>query len=506
MSGHALILATAMLLAASPALAQRPAPIARPDSAPVVPLVRRDSVSVRLVDVELRAAVQALGQYLDRPVLFSGNGTTRVTLETPRRVVREDVLRLLRGLVETQGFELVDDSSAGMYRVRQKEVRVPVTVSQPPSVPSQRAAGATELFVIELRHARAADIAQTVNALYGRGGVPMATDGRVSTLSDELRANQVPPVGASMAQPGMTVASGRSASLTGELTVVPDARANALLIRANRVDYDLIKQVVDRLDVRPLQVLIEVLIAEVRRDRSLSFGVDASLPPTPVRGAPNATVTAGQTPPATGLGDFVIKVMGIGGVDLDATLRAAAGRGDVQIVSRPVLIAANNQRAEILVGSQRPFVQVARSLPTDGAARDQIVQYKDVGTRLTVTPTISRDGYVQLDVTQEVSNATSETAFNAPVISTRSVQTQLLIKDGQTVVLGGLTDRQKDVSQSGIPFLSSIPWIGGLFGRSDRRSTETELFLFLTPRVIRSDDDAARLTQPLERRAARVDP
>lgn len=495
----------ALAIATFPANAQRPT-LSRPDSAVSVPIVRRDSVNVRLVDVELRSAVQALGQYLDRPVLFSGNGSARVTLETPRPVPRENVARLLRGLLESNSFELIEDSASGMYRARQKEVRPPAPVPQPGgtlAVPRQ--SGSTELFVIELRHARAPDIAQTVNALYGRAQFG-SQEGRVTNLSAELRANQVPPLGYPAPGTQQGAATPRSMTLSGELTIVPDTRANALLIRANRPDYELIKQIVDRLDVRPLQVLIEVLIAEVRRDRSLSFGVDKNLPTSPVRGTPNTTVSGSQSPPTTGLGDFVIKVMGIGGVDLDATLRAAAGRGDVQIVSRPVLIAANNQQAEILVGSQRPFVQVARALPTDAAVRDQIVQYKDVGTRLTVTPTISSDGYVQLEVMQEVSNATSETAFNAPVISTRSVQTQLLIKDGQSVALGGLTDRQKDVSQTGIPILSSIPWIGGLFGRANRRSTETELFLFLTPRVIRTDEDASRLTQPLERRAGRIDP
>jgi general secretion pathway protein D len=151
-------------------------------------------------------------------------------------------------------------------------------------------------------------------------------------------------------------------------------------------------------------------------------------------------------------------------------------------------------------------VQLSRALPTDAAVRDQIVQYKEVGTKLIVRPTISADGSVQLDVAQEVSNATEETAFNAPVISTRSVRTQLLIRDGQTVALGGLADRQKDVSQSGVPILSSIPILGGLFGRASRRATETELFIFLTPRVIRTDEDAARLSAPMRERAERARP
>ena len=139
-------------------------------------------------------------------------------------------------------------------------------------------------------------------------------------------------------------------------------------------------------------------------------------------------------------------------------LRAAAERGDATILSRPVLLAANNEEAEINVGSQRPFVQVARVLPTDNTARDQVVQYKDVGTRLRVVPTISDDDYVMLQVTQEVNAATAEQAFDAPIISTRSVDTKLLVRDGQTIVLGGLTDRQRERTQGGVPV--QLAWVG----------------------------------------------
>ena len=129
-----------------------------------------------------------------------------------------------------------------------------------------------------------------------------------------------------------------------------------------------------------------------------------------------------------------------------------------------------------------------------------------MGTKLNVRPTISVDGSVQLSVMQEVSSATTETAFNAPVISTRSIRTELLAKDGQTIALGGLTDRQRDAQSGGIPFLSSLPLLGGVFGRQARNTTETELFIFLTPRVIRTDEDAERLTDPLRKRADQVKP
>src|SRR5262249_24597692 len=251
---------------------------------------------------------------------------------------------------------------------------------------------------------------------------------------------------------------------------------------------------VDRIDVRPPQALIEVLIVEAQRDRSFSLGLQAAADDVSLHRSNGMLGSATFSPGSGGLGDFTLKVMGLGGVNLDATIRVAAGRGDVRIISRPVVLTANDEQAEVVVGSQRPFVQVARTLPSaDVGIRDEVVQYKDVGTRLRVRPTISVDGTVQLDVSQEVSNATTETQFNAPVISTRSVRTDLIAHDGQTIVLGGLTDREHDVQSEGIPFFSSIPLIGGFFGRHSRSTTETELFIFLTPRVIRSPQHPQRL-------------
>jgi general secretion pathway protein D len=474
---------------------------------PIATPPRSDSVSIRVVNTELRAAVQLLQQYLDRPVLFSGPGGVQVSLETPHPVPRADVVRLLRGLLDSQGYELVDDSASGMYRARQKAA--PVQAAPQPSFGASQSSptrqqGTPEIFVTSLRHVRAADVATTINTLFGRGAVPGVAPSRPTTLTEELRANQVPPVGAQPQQ--LTGVGARPANLTGEVTIVADEKANSIIIRANRADYELLRAVITQLDVRPMQVLIEMLIVEARRDRSLSFGIDAKLPASKVRGSDNTSVGGELTTGTAGLGEFTLKVMGIGGVDVEATIRAAAGRGDVKIVSRPVVITTNNEEAEVVVGSQRPFVQVSRSLPTDAAVRDQIVQYKDVGTKLTVRPTISEDGTVQLEVVQEVSSATTETAFNAPVISTRSIRTELLARDGQTIALGGLTDKQRDIQQRGIPILSSIPVLGALFGRASRRTTETELFIFLTPRIIRSDLDAQRLSDPLRKRADKVTP
>src|SRR6266702_3878859 len=443
-----------------------------------------DSIAVRFVETDIRAVIQAIGQYLPKPVLVGPIQPVRVTLQTPGPVDRATLLALLRGLVQSQNLEFVEDSS--FYRVGPRPQQEPRPARQASSD-----SGPVQLFVIRLRHARASDVAATVNQLFGGSGAFSGQSGLTTgTLSDELRRNVVPPAGG---QGQATQPTVRQSSLSGSVTIVSDELTNSLLVRASERDFAVIKEAVDQLDIRPLQVLIEVLIVEARQDRSFSFGTSFFVPQQP---ADKGDGTAGGSWIGAGLGDLVIQIMKLGRANIDATLSAAASRGDVEIVSRPVLLASNNQEARFLVGSQRPFVQVSRSLPTDTPTRDQVIQYRDVGTKLTVRPTINQDGYVSLLIQQEINQATSELAFDAPVISTREAVTRVLVKDGQTIVLGGLRDQQRDVSSGGVPILSSIPLIGGLFGSSSRRTNETELYLFLTPRILRTDADADSLPAP----------
>jgi len=457
-----------------------------------------DSVVVRFTEADLRAVLQGLGRYLDRPLLVGTVPQVRVTFESPAPVPRSGLPELLRGLAEAHGLEVVADSA--FYRVAQRdETAQPLNRS---TAGGGAGAGPTELFVIRLKHARASDVAGTVGALFGiasggGGGRTLST----GTLSDELRRTAAATT-AGPAAAGPTAGTGQGATLGGSVTIVPDELTNSLLVRASATDFGLIEQAVQQLDLRPLQVLIQVLIVEARKDRLFALGVDATGSGTfdEGKGEYTGTLVGG------GLGAFVLQVMHMASLDLDVVLRAAVSRGDARIVSRPVLLASNNREARILVGSQRPFVQVSRSLPTDTPTRDQVVQYKDVGTKLTVLPTINPDGYVNLLIRQEMNSATAEVQFDAPVIATRETETEVLVKDGQTVVLGGLREQLHEVVKSGIPLLSDIPILGGLFGIQERRTTETELFLFITPLVLRDDaaaDSAA--TRALDR-AERVGP
>jgi general secretion pathway protein D len=453
-----------------------------------------DSISVRFVDADIRGVIQALGRYLAKPVLVGPIQSTRVSLETPVPVARSSVRGLLKGLVESQNLQFSEDST--FLRVGPRASEAADRSSARAADRSAQGAADPQLFVIRLRHARAADVAGTVNLLFGGGGEFSGRAGlSTPTLSDELRRNVVPPAGgAPPAAAGQAPnAAQKPATLSGQVTIVPDELTNSLLIRASEMDYHVLEQAVEQLDIRPLQVLIEVMIVEARHDRRFSFGADLFVPPQSVD---HGNGTADASSVGAGLGDLVIHLMNLGRAEIDATLRAAASKGDVQIVSRPVLLASNNMEARLLVGSQVPFVQVSRSLPTDTPSRDQVVQYRDVGTKLTIRPTINQDGYVSLLIQQEVSQATTEVLFDAPVISTREAATQVLVKDGQTIVLGGLRDKQRTRTQTGIPILSRLPIVGGLFGSADRSSSETELYLFLTPRILKTDADADSITTP----------
>ena len=266
-------------------------------------------------------------------------------------------------------------------------------------------------------------------------------------------------------------ASGALSSQAGDIRIIAEESSNSLLVRATDSDWALVQQVIGGVDLRPLQVLIEVTIAEVQRNRSIDFGVS---------GVSKRDNKTGNTASITGASqssalDLIAELTGgHGAVSYDVALNALEQRGDVRVLSLPVIIAQNNRQAVLNVGSSRPFVQISQTVPNDPTGRVQTVQYIDVGTTLTITPTINPDGYVNLQVAQTDNSATNEVEFDAPVIDKREATTQIFIRDGQTTVIGGLADNTRQNNQSGLPFISRIPFIGALlFGNYSKSDATT---------------------------------
>ena len=466
--------------------AQQPAGVAR---------ATPQGVLIDFQDADIRNVITALAEAAGLNVTFGELAARRVTLRVRQPVPVDSVRIVLRAIAEANGVRVIEE--AGLLRFE--------SIQKPDVQPAapQRQPGTPQLYVYRLRHARAATLAATLQAIFGgQAATGEAPESNLAPLSQRLREQQLAPMrldtvgrGRSAAMPLAQVSPAR---LQGDVQVVPDENTNSLLVRASSTDWEVIQQAIQAVDLRPMQVLIEVLIAEVRRSNELDIGVSATVNQT---SKPDRSGSLTGSPAEPSAGELLLKWLDShGDVDVKVALSALATRGDVRILSRPVLLAQNNQEARILVGSQRPFVQVFRSLPTETGVRDQIVQYRDVGTSLTIVPTVNADGYVNLQLTQEVSSATNETQFGAPVISTREAQTFLFVRDGQTTVIGGLIDHQTEKARSGIPFLVSIPLLGGLFGTTRQTSSNSELFLFLTPHVVTSDDDLDDLRDSIERR------
>ena len=376
-------------------------------------------------------------------------------------------------------------------------------------------------YVVALKHASAAELAETLTRLYGLG-TGAAYDNPARALEErslsrtldrsrlrepqaleQRRDNPMPVLGGNQTDAGAASATSdqpAASGLVGQTVIVPHLATNALLIRTSPPNFPLLRETIDSLDTRPPQVLLEVLIAEIALDSTTQFGIDWSVASGDVttRFGPQRFADSALS----GVSDFLLRVVSLNNVDVRAVLRALSSKSRVRVISTPHILALNNEEARILVGSEVPFSQSTRT--GLDVVVDRIVQFRNVGTQLTVIPTINADGYVTFRILQEVSALTTQTieaALNAPVITTREAQTSAIVKNGQTVVIGGLIGEEDNVIESGVPFLKDIPLLGLFFKNRTASRTRTEVAIFVTPHVVVSDQDAADL---LERERGRL--
>ncbi len=357
-------------------------------------------------------------------------------------------------------------------------------------------------YVVNLKYASADDLANALGQLFG---IQVATnvsgsiaDRSLSRALDTFRQRDAetfrmrstaPASGANSAPPlASTPRDSAAGLLVGRTTIVANAPTNALVIRTAPPNFPMLRETIDALDTRPAQVLFEVTIAEIALGRGSEFGIDwAAIN----RGGDVNAQFGNPEISDTGSTSALLRLVRLDGTAVRALLRTIASTSDVRVLSTPEILAANNREATILVGSKVPFISSTR-LGND-VSIDRAVQYQDVGTKLSILPTINDDGYVSVQLLQEVSSLTQTTvtaALSAPIISTREASTRAVLRDGQTVVIAGLIGETRTTQDQGIPFLMDIPFLGALFKRQTVNRQRTELAIFVTPYLVRSDADA----------------
>jgi general secretion pathway protein D len=281
-----------------------------------------------------------------------------------------------------------------------------------------------------------------------------------------------------------------------------DEAHNALLISASARDYELIRQVLEGIDVPPLQVLVEVTIAEVALNDQLNYGVEyfinsgrgnvlLSTAGGTVTGA--SGIPIGITPPLPG---FALSYV-TGNFQPRAILDLLSNVSQTKVISTPRLLVLSNQTARLQVGDVVPIItQSATSTITSNPLVLNNVTYRETGVVLEVTPRVNAGGYVTLDVNQSVSNVvpTTTSSINSPTIQQRRLTSTISVKSGESILLGGLIQDIDNRGSSGIPVLNEIPGIGALFGSHTNGAGRTELILLMTPRVISNEAEARDVT------------
>ncbi|MHC8327171.1 type II secretion system secretin GspD [Pseudomonas sp. LB1P83] len=406
----------------------------------------------------------------------------------------------------------------------------------------------SNLHVVYLRNAQAAKLAQALRGLLTGESDSGSSDGARSVLSAmgsstnggqngqggnaSSTGTQTPLSGASTsgngygqggAASGAQAGSGQQndqsvAFSAGGVTIQADATTNTLLISAPDPVYRNLREVIDMLDQRRAQVVIESLIVEVGEDDASEFGVQwqtGNLGGSGVIGGANLGGTGinlnGKTsidvlPQGLNLGlvNGTVDVPGIGKIlDLKVLARALKSKGGTNVLSTPNLLTLDNEAASIFVGQTIPFVSGSYVTGGGGTSNNpfQTVTREEVGLKLNVRPQISEGGTVKLDIYQEVSSIDERASNSATaagiVTNKRAIDTSILLDDGQIMVLGGLLQDGYSQSNDAVPWLSTIPGIGALFRNERRAITKTNLMVFLRPYIIR--DSAAGRSITLNR-------
>ena len=491
----------------------------------------------------LNVVLSAVAEAGGLNVTFSNLPVTTVTLRMGQAVTKEQATEILKGIAAANELRVTETPS--LIRL-EGPPRGPTQQQQQQTVQQQQQ---LRLYTYRLKHASSTELAPVLMNLLtgtgsatvgGRGGV-VANPGGFQIFGNlggaagaapgaQPNINVFPAPGAAggggragaagggaLGGAGRGGAAGAAVQLgvaqalqqafgigplsgsAADIRIVAEESTNSLLIRATEADWILIQNVLGSVDLRPLQVLIEVTIAEVERTHDLNVGIAGNETRARGTGITARTDTTAIMPSTASARDFIYQLTGgKGTINYQVALNALQTRGDVKVLSLPIIISQNNKQAVLNVGSSVPFIQVSQTSGIDPTGRVQTVQYQDVGKTLTITPTINPDGYVNLAVKQTDNTATNNVQFNAPVITKREATTQIFIRDGQTTVIGGLADNQQNHSKSGIPILSQIPWIGALFGNHTRNDIISELYLFLTPHIVSSDEDIDRLREAIK--------
>ena len=358
-----------------------------------------------------------------------------------------------------------------------------------------------QVFVYHVQNGKAKDIGTLLQQIFlGTTSAKQTTDKGAPKVYQADKG----PVPGSAPQPSTSPSAqsqGKSGGTEGFLSdaakIFSDEILNAIIVLSTPEDYSIIKDTIVKLDVVPRQVLIEGAIAQVQLVDQMSLGIAWGIKNS-AGGGVYLNPGALQVDPTklTGSGLTLLGVDSAGTVT--ALINALASESKAKLLASPHIMVSDNREAKIQVGQQVP-IATSETFGTPGVAPQQTIQYKDIGIILKVKPQINDSGLVAMDISQEVSTFQTQLIGTGQqvVINKTEAATNLVVRDGQTIIIGGLIREDDNKNRQGIPFLYKIPILGYLFGNTERDNTRTELVILLTPHVVKNQREATSITNKL---------
>lgn len=316
----------------------------------------------------------------------------------------------------------------------------------------------------------------------------------------------------------------KAPAISKDVKIMADEETNSLIITASRAEYAVLEEVIKKLDIPRRMVYLEVLIMEVDTNKSFEVGVewlmgglfsdgtgqavsgfssDSDSPYSSVSGisAESPTLPDGFS---FGILKQGIEIGGVTFPNIAAVLRAYRQDGDVNIVSTPQILTTDNKKAEISVGVNVPYITSQNT--TAGSQDYTQYEYRDVSTKLTITPHINQANTLRLEITTEVNKLKEDSSTNTPTTFKRTADTTVIVRDNDTVVIGGIIGQDATETETKVPLLGDIPVLGWLFKTEETTSNKTNMFIFITPRIIKNPADLARVTLKKEDELGNVMP
>lgn len=370
------------------------------------------------------------------------------------------------------------------------------------------------LYVYNVQHGDAEHLSDMLNQIFGDSGSSRKKQNNLSSLSPNAKPVTVSSDGEGLADSNMPVTQPRSTILGGgdgmsitpndNTRIVADKENNSLMIMSNQRTYEQIMQALKRIDIPPMQVLVEATIMEVSLSESLEYGLQwyfkNSLPNEKIGGG--GIDLDGVPGIAASIAGFSYSIVNASG-QITAMLNALARDSKLNVISSPSILVLDNQSAEIRVGDQQPIF--TGSSTTEGGVITQNIQFKDTGVSLKVTPRVNANGMVTMDLIQEVTDvgeidqATGQRSFLQ-----RNIKSNIAVKSGETIVLGGLIKDNSTSSKQGAPGISKFPIVGNLFSGTNRQNNRTELLVLITPTAIKSQKDLYKTGEELRSKMKRL--